>query len=177
MPCRDSGLPHDTRNIVGTSGNVFFERLLAREGRAFTIFNSSKNLASSSQELGPGTTGTCTKRESEMRRESMNASIPSLHSQIKRWYVDSYWWNLFSQWMVEYPLKAFLVRTCAVFFVRHELSWFCLVQVSTTQFCSVPSFLMASVDGGSDVPFSNAWYLLRIMVRTCIECRLIAFPV
>ena len=24
MPCRDSGLPHDTRNVVGTLGNVFF---------------------------------------------------------------------------------------------------------------------------------------------------------
>ena len=23
MPCRDSGLPYDTRNIVGTFGNVF----------------------------------------------------------------------------------------------------------------------------------------------------------
>ena len=23
MLCRDSGLPHDTRNIVGISGNVF----------------------------------------------------------------------------------------------------------------------------------------------------------
>ena len=31
-PYRDSGLPHDTRNIMGTSGNVF-ERPPAREGR------------------------------------------------------------------------------------------------------------------------------------------------
>ena len=30
-PCRDSGWPHDKRNIVGNSGNVF-ERLPAREG-------------------------------------------------------------------------------------------------------------------------------------------------
>ena len=37
MPCRDSGLPHDTRNIVGTSGNVF-ERLPAREGQTSTLF-------------------------------------------------------------------------------------------------------------------------------------------
>ena len=29
MPCCDSGLPHDTRNIMGTPGNVF-ERLRAR---------------------------------------------------------------------------------------------------------------------------------------------------
>ena len=31
IPIRDSGLPHDTRNIMGTSGNVF-ESLLAPEG-------------------------------------------------------------------------------------------------------------------------------------------------
>ena len=49
MPCRDSGLPHDTRNIVGTSENVF-QRLPAREGRT-SLFDNSKNLASSSQEL------------------------------------------------------------------------------------------------------------------------------
>ena len=30
MPCRDSGLPHGTRNIMGTSGNVF-QRLTAPE--------------------------------------------------------------------------------------------------------------------------------------------------
>ena len=51
MPCRDSGLPHDTRNIMGTSGNVF-ERLLAREGRTSAIFDDSKNLASTSPKLG-----------------------------------------------------------------------------------------------------------------------------
>ena len=47
-PCRDSGLPHDTRHFAGTSGNVF-ERLPAREGRTSTLFNKSKNAASSSQ--------------------------------------------------------------------------------------------------------------------------------
>ena len=47
MPCRDSCLPHDTRNIMGTSGNVF-ERVPAREGRPSALFDNSKNLASSS---------------------------------------------------------------------------------------------------------------------------------
>ena len=56
MPCRDSGLPHDTQNIVGSSGNVL-ERLPAREGRTSTLFNNSKNSASSSQELRPDTAG------------------------------------------------------------------------------------------------------------------------
>ena len=50
IPCRDSGLPNDTRNIVGTSGNVF-ERLPSREGQPQALFENSKNLASSSQEL------------------------------------------------------------------------------------------------------------------------------
>ena len=54
--CRDSALPHDTLNIVGISGNVF-EQLPAREGRASTLFNNSKNLASYSRELRPDTAG------------------------------------------------------------------------------------------------------------------------
>ena len=48
--CGSSGLPHDTRNITGTSGNVI-ERPPAQEGRSSTFFNNSKNPASSSQEL------------------------------------------------------------------------------------------------------------------------------
>ena len=39
-------------------------------------------------------------------------------------------------------------------FPVHELFWFCLVQVSTTQFCSFPSFFMARVSDGTDVPIS-----------------------
>ena len=68
-------LPHDTRNIVGTSGNVF-ERLLAREGRTSTLFNNSKNLASSSQELRPDIPGKTMQPESEMGQEPRNSSIP-----------------------------------------------------------------------------------------------------
>ena len=81
MPCRDSGLKHDTRNIIGTSRNVF-ERLPNREGRTSTLFNNSKNLASSSQELRPDTTEDTKRSESEMRREPQNWSIlvPRFHS-------------------------------------------------------------------------------------------------
>ena len=39
-------------------------------------------------------------------------------------------------------------------FPVHELFWFCLVQVSTTQFCSFPPVLTASVGDGTDVPTS-----------------------
>ena len=39
-------------------------------------------------------------------------------------------------------------------FLRHELSWFCLVQVSTILFCSFSSFLMSRASDGTDVPVS-----------------------
>ena len=39
-------------------------------------------------------------------------------------------------------------------FLRHELFWFCLVQVSTTQFCCFPPAFMACVDDGSNVSIS-----------------------
>ena len=75
MPCRDSRLPHNTRNVVGTSGNVF-ARPPVREGRTSTLSNNSKNLASSSLKLGPDTEGSAKRPENEMRREPQNSSIP-----------------------------------------------------------------------------------------------------
>ena len=75
MPCRDSGLPHDTRNIMGTSGNIF-ERLPAREGQSSTLLNNSKNLSSSSLKLGPNTEGSTKRPVKEMRREPQHSSIP-----------------------------------------------------------------------------------------------------
>ena len=41
-------------------------------------------------------------------------------------------------------------------FPVHERFWFCLVQVSTTQFCCFPSFLMTRTSDGTNVPFSPA---------------------
>ena len=78
--CRDSGLPHDAQNIVCTSGNVF-ERLPAQQGRTSTLFNSSKNWASSSQELRPDT-GNTKRLESDMWREPLNMStlVPRFQS-------------------------------------------------------------------------------------------------
>ena len=75
MPCRDSGLPHDTRNIMDISGNVF-ERLPAREGPPSALFENSKNLASSSRRLRPEITGNTRIPEKEMRREPQNSSLP-----------------------------------------------------------------------------------------------------
>ena len=37
-------------------------------------------------------------------------------------------------------------------FLRHELFWFCLVQVSTTQFCWFPPAFIARLDDASDRP-------------------------
>ena len=81
VPCRDSGLPHDTRNIVGTSGYVF-ERLPARGGRTPTLFNNSQNLATS-QESRPDTAGNTQRLESEMRRETQNSS--KLVPRVQKW--------------------------------------------------------------------------------------------
>ena len=47
MISRDSFLPHDTRNSMGTSGNVF-ESQPARDGPSSAFFEHPKNLASSS---------------------------------------------------------------------------------------------------------------------------------
>ena len=75
MLIRDSGLPLDTRNIMGTPGNVF-ERLFARGGQTSTIFDNSRNLAHLSLKLGPDVEGHTRRLEIEMRREPQNSSIP-----------------------------------------------------------------------------------------------------
>ena len=102
MPCRDSGLPHDSWNILGTSGNVF-ERLPGREGRTSTLFDDSKNLASSSLQTGPDGTETARKRDSEMNRDSLNTSIPSPHFQSRSGMLNhiggTYWHNV----LMDYP--------------------------------------------------------------------------
>ena len=94
--CRDSGLPHDTRNMLDTSGNVF-ERLPTREGRTSTLFNNSKNLASSSQELRPDTRKY---KEAGEWNETRISKFINTCATLPKWreIVKSYWWNLFSQW-------------------------------------------------------------------------------
>ena len=82
LPRCDSGLPRGTQHGTGVAGNVF-ERPPAQEGLSSTIFNNSKNLASSSQKLRLGTVETARKRDSEMKRESLNPSVPSNHFQSR----------------------------------------------------------------------------------------------
>ena len=60
---------------MGTSGYVF-ERLPARGGRTSTLFNNSKSLASSSQELTPEIPRNTKQPDRDMRREPQNSSIP-----------------------------------------------------------------------------------------------------
>ena len=66
LPRCDPGLPLYTQNGTGITG-IVFERPPARDVLSSTIFNNSKNLASSSQELRPDTTGTVRRGESENR--------------------------------------------------------------------------------------------------------------
>ena len=89
--CRTHGV------FTGTSGNVF-ERPPAQEGRPFTFFINSKNLASSSQELRPDVTGTTKRTESKNEKRTVEHATPL--TTLPKWTrnVESHWWNFFSQW-------------------------------------------------------------------------------
>ena len=67
--------------ILWVLQETFFERLPAREGPPSTLFNNSKSLASSSQELRPDIPGNTKQPESEMKREPQNSSIPASRFQ------------------------------------------------------------------------------------------------
>ena len=62
--------------IVWALQDTFFERPPAQEGRSSALFENSKNLASSSQELRPDTTETAKRPKSEMKREPLDTTIP-----------------------------------------------------------------------------------------------------
>ena len=70
--------------MVRVIQETFIERPPAQEGLSPTIFNNSKNLASSSQELRPLTLPKQQGKVSEMKRETQNAAIPSHHFQSRR---------------------------------------------------------------------------------------------
>ena len=73
MISRDSCLPHDTRNSIGTSGNVF-KCLPARDGPSSSIFENSRKLASSSCGL---TSGNIMEHGRGVRRDPQSSSIPT----------------------------------------------------------------------------------------------------
>ena len=95
MPCRDSGLPHDARNIMGTPRN-FFESLLAR-GPPSALFENARNLASSSPGLRPDITGNTTVPE---RDETKAAEFVDTCTTLPQrcWTSQLHWCNLISQW-------------------------------------------------------------------------------
>ena len=74
MLSRDSGLSLDTRNSMGTSGNVL-EHLPAQEGPSCALFEDSKNLASSSCGLGSSNTGNIMEHGRKVRRDPQSSSI------------------------------------------------------------------------------------------------------
>ena len=72
MISRDSSLPHDARNLMGTSGRVF-ENLLARDGPSSAFFVNPKNFALSSCGLRQRNTGNII----GVRREAVDSEIPT----------------------------------------------------------------------------------------------------
>ena len=76
MHSRNSGLPPDTRNTVGTLGNVFGS-VPAREGPSSDLFENARNLASSSCGLGSGAAGNTSEHGRVARQEPHSSSIPT----------------------------------------------------------------------------------------------------
>ena len=68
------------------------------------MFNNSRNLASSSQDVRPHNAETA--RRDEKGIVEYADSITSLPK--KKWNVESYWWNLFSLWSDGLPENSFL---------------------------------------------------------------------
>ena len=66
----------DTRNLLGTSANVF-DRLRARDGPSSALFENSKNLASSSCGLRQSDTGKIMEQGEGVRREPQGCTIPT----------------------------------------------------------------------------------------------------
>ena len=73
---RDSGLPNHTRNLMGTSGNVF-EDPLAPAGSSPSFFNLPRNIISSLCELRSGNTESTMRHGERLRREPQSSTIPS----------------------------------------------------------------------------------------------------
>ena len=107
MPCRDSGLPLDARNTMGTSKNVL-ESLLAREGPSSALFENSRNLASSSCGLGPGTTVNIVEHGRGVRQEPQSSSIPTsrFHQGVATLNPLSHTGGTYSHnFMMDHPLS------------------------------------------------------------------------
>ena len=76
MISRDSGLLHNTRNSMGTSGN-FLEDLLAPEGPSPSFFKIPRNFTPSLCELMSGSTGSTMRHGEGLRREPQSSTTPT----------------------------------------------------------------------------------------------------
>ena len=79
---RDSGLPRNTRNIMGISGNVF-ERQPVQEGHPQVFFENSENLASSSYGVRPELTEQTVTSGAKMRLEQQDS--PNSKNYPSQW--------------------------------------------------------------------------------------------
>ena len=101
LPRCDSGLPRNTLNGTGITGNVS-ERPSAQEGLSSTIYNNSKNSAHSLQGLRRDTTETA-RRESGMKNKSLNTPIQSPHFQSRRGMLNHTGGSCSHNGMMDYP--------------------------------------------------------------------------
>ena len=102
MPCRDSGLPLDTRNTAGTSGNVFWKPACSRR----TTRSSLRKF----QESGIIFLRNATEYyrrycETGKRNETRAAGFVDACTVLPKrsWSFEPYWRNLLSQWFDGLP--------------------------------------------------------------------------
>ena len=93
-----------------------------------------------------------------MVRGDIVGHVSRIHRVAEDWLCDRI--NADSKIQITFCSVAIMAQTIScssvrMILLRHELFWFCLVQVSTTQFCCFPPLLMASVGDGTDVPITS----------------------
>ena len=103
---RDKSSLHGELELRNRLFQVLQETFLkdpAQEGLSSTIFDRSKNLASSSQEYRPDTTETARKRDSEMKRESLNTSVSLPHFRSRSGMLNHTGGTYSRSGMMDYP--------------------------------------------------------------------------
>ena len=110
MISRDSCQQSDTRNSLGTSGQVF-EGLPARGEPSSALFGNSKNLASSSCRLKPIEKGKIAEQREVLRIELQNCTIPGPRFVRK-----------FSTWNPLYHAGGTYPQNCMMECLRNQIS-------------------------------------------------------
>ena len=90
----------EIHRIVQVLWETFFERPPAQEGQSSIIFNNSKNLASSFQDLRPDTSETARR---DMKRESLNTPFQPPHFQSRSGILDHIGGTYSHVGMMDYP--------------------------------------------------------------------------